>query len=272
MTTLSTRHRQIQILAAQARADQALKLPGATLWSRLVTTAITAYPEATPSQRCDWIVQDLAIVILGPFARKYLAWFDKITLDAVQDPLLNAFEADFAALELPEGTPEAPGWREAGYCSKLDDTVDLGLDQTFGSDLRPALNDGTDNQIFHTFFYHFMAYVTQAQLTIRAASIYHEVFDKGGSPEDHSAALLAIQAGLRWRSHRDQQPDLISAWPESILAVYGHPQQHPVTHPEAIAMEHEATRLIDDPGWLQKGLLHAEHGLIRWVNALFPRE
>jgi hypothetical protein len=269
---MDIRHSHIQTLAAQARADQARQQPGAALWHALVTTAITAYPEVEPQQRCDWIVQDLAIVILGPFARKYLAWFDKITLDAVQDPLLHAFEADFAALGLPEGTPDAPGWREAGYCSKLDDSVDLGLDQTFGSDLRPALNDGTDNQIFHTFFYHFMAYVTQAKLTIRAASVYHELFDKGGSPEDHSAALLAIQAGLRWRSHRDTHPPLIAAWPESILAVYGDPAQYRVHHPEAQEMAAEAKRLLEDPGWLQGSLIQAEHAVIRWVNALFPRE
>jgi hypothetical protein len=269
---IELRRHHIQSLAAQARAHQTEHRPGASLWQQLVATAITAYPEAEPQQRCDWIVQDLAIVILGPFARKYLAWFDKITLDAVQDPLLHAFETDFAALGLPGGSPEAPGWREAGYCSKLDDTVDLGLDQTFGSDLRPALHDGTDNQIFHTFFYHFMAYVTQAKLTIRAASVYHELFDKGGSPEDHTAALLAIQAGLRWRSHRDDSPGLIAAWPESILAVYGDPARYRVHHPEAMAMAAEANRMIDEPGWLQGGLRQAEHAVIRWVNALFPRE
>jgi hypothetical protein len=155
-------------------------------------------------------------------------------------------------------------WWEAGYAGKLDDTRDPGLDQNGAADFRPELNDGTDNQIFHTFFYQFMAYVTRAAAVIRAASVYHELFDKGGSVQDHAAALVAIQTGTCWRQLRDSTDPQLAQWPELIRAAYGR-----FWHGEAalpLKLRQETDQLLHQPGRLAALLRQAEETLIRWKN------
>lgn len=262
--------RQAAILRLQAQAwalrDQGV--PGVQLWRKLTEYALLPYWELHDGVKAsDCVMQDLAVVILGPFALKYLDWFDKITLDFVQDPLLNRFVSDFHDLQLPEYAVITQAWWQAGYAGKIDDLSDPGLDRAFAADFRPELNDGTDNQIFHCFFYLFMAYVTQASLTIRAASVYHELFDKGGSTEDHAAALVAIQVGTRLRQERDSGDPgaALEQWPEVIAATFG--KAFDGLAPLAQTLRAETSELLQNPGFFQGLLRQAEDTLIRLKNS-----
>ena len=268
--------RDVSVASRQGRirglADLALYLrqretPGVALWRELTRTAASAYAttELTPVQQADFAMQDLAVVILGPNALKYLRWFDKITPDQIQDPLVNQFFAELGRLGLPPAEPVL-AWRETGYMSKLDDEVDPGLDRHFGADFRPEINDHTDNQIFHTFFYQFMAYITRASLTIRAASVYHELVDKGGSEADHTAALIGIRAGTELRRLRDSGTPALEDWPELILAAYGKQPLPENAGPRAHHLRQQIDTLIAHPGSLDTALRGIEYSLIRLVK------
>lgn len=264
--TIAGRQANIRALAERATELRAQERPGVQLWSELTRQAVNAYADAAipEARRCDFVIQDLAVVILGPFSLKYLRWFDKITPDMVQDRLVNDFFAELARLGLP-GPEPVPEWRAAGYMSKLDDSVDPGLDRKFGADFRPQINDDTDNQIFHTFFYQFMAYVTRASLTIRAASVYHEIFDKGGSEEDHTAALVGIKTGTELRRLRDSGKPAFENWHELILAAYAKDMPAGLSQ-SATDFRKQVDALVLKPGKLDSALRSAEHGLIRMVK------
>lgn len=280
LSSPSLAERQQQLLALQRLAwewrDQ--QLPGVTLWARLVEVAVQAYPELEPARRSDLILQDLALVILGPASLKYLDWYEGITPDMLEDPMVKAFERDFAAFNLPPASPNSPAWWEVGYAGKVDDAVDPGLDRQFAADFRPDLNDHTDNQIFHTFFYHYMAYVTQAPETIRAASLYHELFDIGGSTEDHTAALIAIATGQQWRQWRDseQAAEALQDWPASIALAYGKEggaallsDMPRLAQPSERlkALEQRITRALQ-PDLLEQARRGVEYALIGFINGL----
>jgi hypothetical protein len=264
---LEARHAAIASLQAKAWALRDQGLPGVVLWRQLIEQALLPYWDLHNTVKAsDCVMQDLAVVILGPFALKYLNWFDQIRLDLVQDPLVNDFLCDFKDLKLPDFEVITQAWWQAGYAGKIDDTIDPGLDSHLASDFRVELNDGTDNQIFHCFFYQFMAYVTQANFTIRAASVYHELFDKGGSTQDHSAALLAIHTGSRLRQLRDG-PDpgaALEQWPEVISAVYG--QNFEGLAPLALELRQETHEILQNPGFFEGLLRSVEETLIRLKN------
>lgn len=311
---ISTRKQNITQLAAYALELREQKLPGSALWARLTQKAVEAYADLPleTAARADAIVQDLAIVILGPFAPKYIAWFEKITPDLVEDPLVKQFYRDLCLLSLtsgpafyeliqaekinpPEGVEfpnqagedypesmvqwlqdnagtsvlpaglEASIWRPAGYVGKLNDETDPGLDRHFGEDLRPQINDQTDNQIFHCFFYQIMAYISQAAWTIRAASVYHELFDKGGSTHDHTAALIAIETGLKWRELRDSQEPDFASWSQLITAAYA---KEPPAEASSLAQKFrtQINELLNKPNPLDGLIRGAEYGLIRLIK------
>lgn len=272
--SLTQRRQNIQDLHDLALQLRDQQIPGVTLWSRLLADVVQRYePLAVdPAVRCDMIMQDLAVVILGPAALKYLTWFEALTPDAFEDPLVKQFFTDFEALGLPAITePFVSDWRQSGYAGKLDEALDPGLDRHFANDFRPELNDHTDNQIFHSFFYQFMAYVTRADETVRAASIYHEVFDAGGSVEDHTAALLAIATGHVWRAQRDSSLALTSIhyWPAMIQMTYGKVGPDLLLgqdlHPDIKAFYERIEHLLADPDPWERLHRSAEYGLINGV-------
>lgn len=264
---LTMRQEAIARLQAKAWALRDQGVPGVALWRQLVEQALLPYWDLhDPLKASDCVMQDLAVVILGPAAIKYLQWFDQIRLDVVQDPLVNRFLSDFKDLKLPDFEVVTQAWWQAGYAGKIDDTADPGLDSHFASDFRVELNDGTDNQIFHCFFYHFMAYVTQASFTIRAASVYHELFDQGGSTQDHCAALLAIYTGTRLRQLRDGSDPgaALEQWPEVISAVYG--QDFSGLAPLALELRQEINSELQNPGFFEGLLRSFEETLIHLKN------
>lgn len=261
------RQAAIASLQAKARALRDQGLPGVALWRQLTEWALLPYWDLhDPVKASDCVMQDLAVVILGPFAIKYLNWFDQVRLDLVQDPLVNSFLRDFKDLKLQayEVIPQA--WWQAGYAGKIDQSKDPGLDSHFAKDFLDELNDGTDNQIFHCFFYQFMAYVTQASFTIRAVSVYHELFNQGGSTQDHCAALLAIHTGTRLRQLREG-PDpgaALEQWPEVVSAVYG--QNFEGLAPLALELRQETQAFLHTPGFFEGLLRSVEETVIRLKN------
>lgn len=213
----TAQRQRLQRLALHWRADE---IPGVELWRRLTAYAVQAYPHVPQPQRSDHIMEDLALVILGPAAQRYLRWYDQITPWG-KDPLVIHFLARFSMLKLPPSDAHA-AWRRLGYVGKLNETQDLGLDQQWGQDFKSAFDDGTDNQIYHSFFYQYMAYLSRDPERVRWGSLYHEWVDEGRSVPDHRVALAAIELGLTWRHWREQAyPGALELWPESIALVYG---------------------------------------------------
>lgn len=269
---LADRQRRIQALAARALELRAQRLPGVQLWSELTRSAVAAYADAEipPALRADFVIEDLALVILGPSALKYMGWFEKITPPALRDPLLASFYADFGRLGLPPLEP-AQAWRQAGYVGKVNDLLDPGLDRHFGRDFRLALNDKSDNQIFHTFFYQFIAYLTRSPLTIRAGSVYHELFERGGSVQDHNAALTGIEVGRSLRRLRDSADPELEIWPELMLAAYA--RQAPARlSPPALALRRRIDELLTHPTGLDITLRSFEYGTIVIMNSRPPAQ
>lgn len=258
----ASRKHQIQQLSALALTLRSQKLPGVRLWRELTRMAVAAYTDTglPPARQADFAMQDLAVVILGPYALKYMHWFASITPHPVQDPLLQAFFSDLGQLGLPPAEP-VPAWREAGYAGKINDLFDPGLDRCFGRDFRPQLNDLSDNQVFHTFFYQYIAYVTRATLTIRAASLYHELFERGGTIQDHTAALIGIQMGYVLRQLRESEDPQLLLWPDLVEAAYA---AEPTTQlaPAARQLRHQLDTLLHQPRPLDATLRQLEFGLI----------
>lgn len=269
---LAERQRRIQALAARALELRAQQLPGVQLWSELTRSAVMAYADLgiSAALRADFVIEDLALVILGPSALKYMGWFRKITPPPLQDPLLASFYADFARLGLPPLEP-AQAWRKVGYVGKVNDLLDPGLDRHFARDFRPALNDKSDNQIFHTFFYQFIAYLTRATLTIRAGSVYHELLERGGSVQDHNAALTGIEVGRSLRRLRDSRDPELEKWPEMILAAYAREAPAGLS-PPALALRRRIDHLLAHPVGLDMTLRSFEYGAIVIMNSRWPAQ
>lgn len=257
-----SRRVHLQELGRQALKLREQKRPGLELWSELTRQAAAAYADSrlAPERQADFVIEDLAVVILGPAALKYLGWFRQITPHPLQDPLCDTFIADFNRLGLSAEWGYTH-WRLAGYAGKREERFDAGLDRHFARDFRKAFNDHSDNQIFHTFFYQFIAYVTRASLTIRAASLYHELFEYGGSLADHRAALTGIQVGLFLRQLRDRGEPALSQWPDYLRAAYG--LKAAGLSPSASALRQRIDRLLQQPTPADAGLRALEFGLIR---------
>lgn len=277
---LPERHQNLQALRTKALALRDAHIPGVELWSQLVTAAMHPYQNQplTAASRCDLVVQDLALVILGPYALKYLIWFETLIPQDYEDPLVRSFFEDFEPLNLPSlEEPFGLNWWKFGYAGKLDEIRDPGLDRHFAADFRPELNDHTDNQIFHCFFYQYMAYLTQAPEIIREASVYHEIADQGGSIQDHNAALVAIRIGQIWRQERDSDraEATLQDWPGMILAAYGLAggpalRQGLSVSPRIQHVQHEVTQMLEHPTPLEYVRRNAEYSLITLFEFLHP--
>ncbi|RKG88401.1 hypothetical protein D7V88_14280, partial [Corallococcus terminator] len=102
-----------------------------------------------------------------------------------------------------------------------------GLDLTNGKDLRPELNDLSNNQAFHCFFFVTAGYVANGQplltdvLANGVGAWGHEVRDEGSSREDYIASNLSISMGqgLLERGLSGDMGQVADA-PEVMLAVY----------------------------------------------------
>lgn len=203
--------KQLQSLALSLKAQGK---PGVELWSEMTRAAVAAYAgkQLSDARKSDFVMQDLAISIVGGDAYKHLKSYQGLPWVRQPDPLVQTFFADWQALGIP---PANDDWKAAGWAGG-------NLDPAHCADFRPEIADGTDNQIYHTLFYHFMAYTTQAPFTIHGGSIVHEVKDEGTSYQDHNACLSAVTTGMALRRKRDSQDAgaWLQDWPAITRAAY----------------------------------------------------
>ncbi len=253
----------LQTLAQQLR-DQGV--PGVEIWGQLKAEAASRYANAdTPAaKKADFIIQDVTLVTVGKDALKYLKQYEGLPRLGKIDPLVDTFKTDWEALGVP---PKDNNWKAVGWAGH-------NLDTHTGEDFRPEINDKTKNQIYHTMFYEFMAYVTQDPLMVRAGSMVHEIRDgvaEGGiSDEDHNASYVGAAVGSTFREMRDgNQPDTdIKHWGAMTMAAYGKnggPEiQQEKAGTQAQEMHQKITHLLEN-----KGLIwNAENLLIQGVDSL----
>lgn len=213
--TVADRQGNLKRLQSLARELKATGTPGIKLWSEVTRAATAAYAgkQLSPQRMSDFVMQDLAISLVGGDAVKYLQSYADLPWVRQPDPLVKSFFADWKAMGIP---PQDGKWDRVGYAGAE-------LDLSRCADFRPELRDGSKNQIYHALFYHFMAYTTQAPVTIHGGSLVHEFKDEGASSEDHNAAFVGIAAGTALRRLRDGSDPAASLqeWPALTEAAYG---------------------------------------------------
>lgn len=213
--TPADRQANLKKLQSLARELKSQAKPGIALWSEVTRQAVANYDnkQLSPQRKSDFVMQDLAIALVGGDAYKHLKSYDGLPWVRKADPMVKTFFEDWAAMGLP---PADGDWDKAGWAGGE-------LDQHACADFRPQINDGSKNQIYHTLFYHFMAYTTQAPFTIHAGSMVHEIKDEGTSSEDHNAAFVGIATGMSMRRLRDgsEAEAALREWPSLTQAAYG---------------------------------------------------
>ncbi|PKL76620.1 MAG: hypothetical protein CVV27_09380 [Candidatus Melainabacteria bacterium HGW-Melainabacteria-1] len=213
--TVAERQANLKQLQSLAHDLKARNTPGVELWSKLTQAAVAAYEgrQLAPGRKSDFVMQDLSIALVGGDALKHLQSYLKLPWVRRPDPMVNTFMRDWALMGVP---PADQNWERVGWAGDK-------LDRHRCADFRPEINDGSENQIYHTLFYQFMAYTTQAPFTIHGGSLVHEIRDNGTSSEDHNAAFVGMSTGMAMRRMRDgAQPETsLREWPVITRAAYG---------------------------------------------------
>lgn len=213
--SIADRQAALRALQTLARDLKAQGRPGVEIWSKLTQAAVDQYADKQldPRRKSDFVMQDLAVSVIGADALKHLKSYEGLPWVRKPDPLVKTFFQDWKALGIP---PADNNWEAVGWAGGE-------LDQHASADFRPQIADGTQNQIFHTLFYQFMGYTTQAPQTIRGGSIVHEVRDNGTSSEDHNAAYVGMHTGMTLRNLRDgaDPAGALQDWSGMTRAAYG---------------------------------------------------
>lgn len=237
--------KQLQTLAQDLKAQ---KRPGVEIWSRLTQAAVENYADKQidPRRKADFAMQDLTIAVIGKDALKHLKDYQGLPWVRNPDPLVKTFQKDWQALGIP---PADDNWAAVGWAGDK-------LDTHAGADFRPQINDKSENQIFHTLFYQYMAYTTQDAFAIRGGSFVHEVRDAGTSREDHNASYVGVMAGKAMRQTRDGANPAagLQQWGAMTQAAYG---KNGATGtgdvaPEVKALEKQITNRLKDKSTLWK--------------------
>ena len=285
-TPISTRKRHIEELRSLARSLQAQKLPGVEIWVALMRHALDQNRDlpVSAASKMDNIIQNMAIVTVGREAYHHLGDYRAITRRMAQ-------------LHIP-GSPSAP---EARFVDRfLAELKLLGgdhaaaiepLDTHHGADFKPQLNDQSANQIKHTFFYHFMGYVTRDDFGVVCGSLLHEIRDEGSSAEDHHAGIWGSQMGIHMRLLRQKSPTArtLESLPALIGAAYGRngaDYGHPNLNggldfrAEASAVHRRVQQGLQKPGWsarlqtkvvlpVGRSVVEGYRNLSSWVKSWF---
>jgi hypothetical protein len=205
-----------------ARSLSAAETPGVKLWTQVLQRAVDYHAgraDLTVQERFDAVLRDTGAVLVGE--RTLDGRFRQ--LQRVDDGLLGwLVRSDpLVAWFRDELVPMHDGLYAGGN-----------LDTTTGSDFRAEFRDGTDNQIYHTYFYVVLGYATRDPATVNRGSLYHEVFDPGGSWADFAVGNWAGHLGAQLRRWRDEgnldalraMPTLVGATFSADGAGYGHPR------------------------------------------------
>lgn len=258
--TVAERKANLLKLQSLAHELQAQGRPGIEIWSRLTQAATDAYAgkSVSDARKSDFVMQDMVVTVVGGDAYKYLQSYQSLPWVRHPDPLVKTFFDDWNALGLP---PADGKWESAGWAGG-------GLDQTNCSDFRPQIADGSDNQVYHTMFYHFMAYTTQAPFTIHGGSVVHEFKDEGTSSEDHNACFAGVTTGLALRRMRDGHDagSSLQEWPAIVQAAYGRDGGPEIKAGTASPRAQAANRAISDLLAHKPLLWKAENAMIDGVK------
>lgn len=213
--SVADRQANLKQLQSLARDLKAQGRPGVEIWSKLTQAAVDAYAgkQLPAARKSDFVMQDITIAVVGGDALKHLESYRKLPWVRTPDPMVTTFFKDWQAMGIP---PADGNWERAGWAGDK-------LDSHNTADFRPAIADGSANQIYHTLFYHFMAYTTQAPFTIHGGSIVHEFKDEGTSSEDHNACIAGVTTGMALRRMRDgNDPEgSLQDWAAMTRAAYG---------------------------------------------------
>jgi hypothetical protein len=215
---IKTRQRNIENLRELARSLREKKVAGVDIWVALTRRAVDNNKNlSTPTRsQMDNVIQDLAIVTVGKEAFEYLKQYQNIThkLDSIARWSPQGYETD----------PMVDRFLDELKLLGADRTLAVeDLDTHRGADFKPEINDKSTGQIKHTYFYHFMSYVTHDAFAVTCGSLLHEARDDGSSAEDHYAGVLGIEMGKHMRAQRETSPNRtnLESWPALMGAAYG---------------------------------------------------
>lgn len=183
-------------LKAKAEALSRQGVPGVELMTQVMGEAVAHYsalPGYTEKQKMDAVMRDLAAVFLGPTALSTLRQYR--SLPGVREKAsVQEFEKALSGMDLS-------GTQARGVSP--DSAVAPNLDPSPGSDFKKGFRDGSKNQVFHTFAYVYLSYVTDNPKVVKGANLKHELFDGGTSTQDYNAGLWGIELGQKLRGMRD---------------------------------------------------------------------
>ena len=262
---------ELRDLAIQLRDDG---IDGVDIWAELMEAALDqgVVDEESPEAQLDRAMQDVAAVTVGR----------------------NDIQGKLELASGPGGAFIGPAGRQT--LSELDELyghlepgVDpyfagVGLDPTDGRSFRDDISDGTNNQIFHTGFFHYMAYAVDGTTIADAGNLAHEtevaaphpvlrqsqmhrpdradqgladvvrILPDGGinwsgqTREDLQASLDGADLGQTLRDVRDSGhlETVLDDIPALIQAAYGHGTSTPGSN-VAVMMERFDARRSDAP-------------------------
>jgi hypothetical protein len=182
------RPEEVELLRDHALALREEGVDGVELWAQLMEEALDLArdDEETAEGLLDRAVQDVAAVTVGRY-------HIQSEVDGAGGPLHmtlgRAGRQTLAELEeLYHHLPEHPTERYERYDPYFAGT---GLDPTDGRSFRPDISDGTNNQIFHTGFFQYLAYAVDGTTLADAGNLAHETTEGAPAPSNLRSQMLA---------------------------------------------------------------------------------
>ncbi len=134
------------------------------------------------------------------------------------------------------------------------------LDSTNGGDLKPAFDDGTNNQAFHSNFFVTAGYINPESWLAKAGNLKHELLDPGATVADYKASHIGLETGATLRAARDAAEsdpsrfELVASAPAVVGGMYANDpaargsysiagQDYDFTNVAQIASDHATARI-----------------------------
>lgn len=164
---------------------------GVEIWSEITRRSVDYWKDregVSEEQKYDEVVADVAAVFNGPVASQHL----------------TTYQRTFG--RLPRSDQNVPHMLEVlarrrgglGF-------VGVGIDPTQSQDFRPAFNDGSYNQVFHTNFFVLLGHAAGKNdpKIVNLVNLKHELLDGGRSVPDWTASEAGAEIGRTIRLMRD---------------------------------------------------------------------
>ena len=164
---------------------------GVEIWSELTRRSVEFWkdrPGVSEEQKYDEVVADVAAVFNGPAAIQHLSTYQR-TFGRLPRSDANVPHM----LEVLARRGKGLGW------------VGGGIDPTQSEDFRPAFNDGSNNQVFHTNFFVLLGHAAGKNdpKIVNLVNLKHELLDGGRSVPDWTASEAGTDIGRTIRLLRD---------------------------------------------------------------------